>query len=328
MHHLLLLRFSAFGDILMTIPVIDSLSRQYPKLKITMVSQPFVGPLFNYLPENVFFVGKKIHSYKGIIGLNRLYEELKLTNPSHVCDLHDVLRTKYLRTRFRIDGKIVSCINKGRKERKKFIKSLIKTQQKTQFERYSDALKELGFPVLLDWSKPFQLLPIAKRYGIGVAPFAAHEGKIYPLDKMEEVVFQLSHYTKVFLFGGGDEERRLMESWEKKYPNVVSVVGVFENIYSEANLINTLQLIITMDSGNMHLASLVGTPVISLWGATHPLGGFLGWGQDIDNVIQKDMPCRPCSTYGSKTCRFKDYRCFLSILPEEIVDRALTLMGK
>ena len=81
-----------------------------------------------------------------------------------------------------------------------------------------------------------------------------------------------------------------------------------------------LRLVLAMDSGNMHLASLAGVPVVSVWGATHPLSGFLGWGQSIDNVIQEDLPCRPCSIYGSKPCEYGDYRCMTGISPERVLE--------
>ncbi len=83
-----------------------------------------------------------------------------------------------------------------------------------------------------------------------------------------------------------------------------------------------LRVMLTMDSGNMHLASLVGTRVVSIWGATHPFAGFLGFGQSEDDCIQRDLPCRPCSIYGNKACKFGDYRC-MDIAPEEIVGKLM-----
>jgi ADP-heptose:LPS heptosyltransferase len=78
---------------------------------------------------------------------------------------------------------------------------------------------------------------------------------------------------------------------------------------------------VTMDSANMHLASLVATPVVSIWGATHPYAGFMGWNQSIDNAVQTDLPCRPCSIYGKKDCMRGDYACLYQIKPETIVGK-------
>ena len=111
-----------------------------------------------------------------------------------------------------------------------------------------------------------------------------------------------------------------MEQWEQKYPNVESVVGRLADMGEELRLMSRLRLVLAMDSGNMHLASLAGVPVVSVWGATHPLGGFLAWGQSMDNVIQDDLPCRPCSIYGNKPCKYGDYRCLTGISPERVIE--------
>ena len=345
--HLLIVRFSALGDILMSVPVIDALARQYPDTHITVVSRPYVGPVMRLLPENVSFVGVNLRNYKGLSGIRKLYKELKSLQPTAVADFHNVLRTICLRFFFKLDGIKIAYLNKNRRQRKKFIKSAVKTQQRTSFEGYQQVLAELGFPVRIDWHQPFTLfgavschkmdappetashidanaqqggVTMENKNAIGVAPFAAHKGKIYPLDKMEQVVAQLSQKTHVYLFGAGPEEKALMEVWERKYPNVESVVGRLADMGEELRLMSRLRVVLAMDSGNMHLASLAGVPVVSVWGATHPLGGFLAWGQSMDNVIQVDLPCRPCSIYGNKPCRYGDYRCLTNIPLERIVE--------
>ncbi len=320
--HLLILRFSALGDVLMSVPVIDALARQYPGLHITVVSRPYVGSVMRMLPQNVSFVGVNLKNYKGLSGIRRLYKELKALQPTAIADFHNVLRTICLRNFFKFDGTQTAYFNKRRRQRKRFIKAAEKTQQRTSFEGYQQVLAELGFPVEIDWHKPFFLfagVDIQKMQAIGVAPFAAHKGKIYPLDQMERVVEQLSHRTCVYLFGAGAEEKALMEQWEQKYENVKSVVGRLTDMGEELRLMSRLLLVLSMDSGNMHLASLAGVPVVSIWGATHPLGGFLGWGQSMEQVIQENLPCRPCSIYGNKPCRYGDYRCLTRISPQRIV---------
>ena len=328
--HLLIFRFSALGDILMSVPVIDALARQYPDLQVTVVSRPYVGPVMRMLPQNVSFVGVNLKNYKGLPGIRRLYKELKALQPCAIADFHNVLRTICLRSFFRLDGIPTAYFDKDRRQRKNFIKAAVKTQQRTSFEGYQQVLAELGFPVQIDWHQPFSLFgneAIAKENAIGVAPFAAHQGKVYPLDKLEQVVAELSKHLHVYLFGAGAEEKALMEQWEQKYPNVESVVGRLADMGEELRLMSRLRLVLAMDSGNMHLASLAGVPVVSVWGATHPLGGFLAWGQSMDNVIQEDLPCRPCSIYGNKPCRYGDYRCLTNIPPERIVEAISKLVN-
>ena len=92
----------------------------------------------------------------------------------------------------------------------------------------------------------------------------------------------------------------------------------------ELVLMSHLDLMVSMDSSNMHLASLVDTPVISIWGATHPFAGFMGWRQSAQNSIQKELPCRPCSVYGNKPCHRGDYACLNQITPQEVFQHILT----
>ena len=89
-----------------------------------------------------------------------------------------------------------------------------------------------------------------------------------------------------------------------------------------------LKLLICMDSANMHFASLVGTPVLSIWGATHPYAGFYGYRQPMENAIQLPLPCRPCSVFGEKPCYRGDWACMDKILPEMILDKVNQILKK
>ena len=113
--NLLIIRFSALGDVAMTVPVIDSLARQYPDMHITVLSRQMTKPLFSYMPPNVTFWGIDLkNSYKGIGGLNTLFREIKEKRFDAVADFHNVLRTIYLRTRCVLSGIRVAHINKGK----------------------------------------------------------------------------------------------------------------------------------------------------------------------------------------------------------------------
>ena len=146
---------------------------------------------------------------------------------------------------------------------------------------------------------------------------------------MEKVVEMLSHNGRVVLFGGKGKEEDIMRAWAQKYNNVELARDVISSggaLAAELDLMRGLDVMLSMDSANMHLASLVGTRVVSVWGATHPYAGFLGWGQRMEDCVQKDLPCRPCSIYGSKPCRYGDFRCLNSITPEEIVRAVLSVI--
>lgn len=340
MKKLLVIRFSAMGDVAMTVPVIHSLATQHPDLRITVMTRGRFAPMFQWMPANVEVKPVELEHYSGLGGLSRLYSELKQKRYDAVADLHDVLRTKYLRLRFRISGTKVAVINKGRKEKKALMgNGQNAAPLKPMTERYRDVFRELGFDFAVNYKKAFN--PTTEDFSrinsvigakkesekwIGIAPFAAHEGKIYPLDKMKSVaeMFASAGY-KVFLFGAGKKESEILQSWQKE--KIISTCGLLGGLHNEMLLMSRLDLMIAMDSANMHIASIIGTPTLSVWGATHPKAGFTGWGQTDKNIIQADLPCRPCSVYGNKPCQFGDFRCLTRIMPEQIIEQGMKIIN-
>ena len=337
MSKILIIRFSALGDVAMTIPVIYSLAQEFPMHEITVLSRSTFRPLFQELPSNVHFLGVDLKGkYKGISGLNLLYKELEVEKYSYVADFHSVLRSQYLRIRFMLDGIPTASIDKGRREKKRLTQKNHKvfTALKSGFNRYYEVLEKFGFKFKLSFTSVLeskknnlsaQVLQAGKKGDfkwLGIAPFAKHKGKIYPLELQEKVIAHLAGDSriKVFIFGGGEEEKNIINGWCETYPTITSMVGKL-NLSQELDLMSQLDLMYSMDSANMHLASLVNTPVISLWGATHPYAGFMGWNQSLEHAIQVDLSCRPCSIYGQIPCYRKDYACLYQITPEQIINR-------
>ena len=339
--HILIIRFSALGDVAMTVPVVDSLARQYPDVRITMLSRPFARPFFERMPPNVGFMEADIkNEYYGVKGLNALYRRLTAKNFTAIADFHSVLRSDYLRMRFNIDRYRVEHIDKRRSMRRALVSQTDKklVQMPSQFEAYADVLARLGYPVKLDFRSIFpegggdlsslpQGFDRPKAEGekwIGVAPFAAHAGKIYPPGLMGEAVRLVvcrHPGCRLFLFGGGDTETAALNEWSMKFDRCVNATAQLGGIGSELILMSRLDVMISMDSAAMHMASIAGTPVVSVWGATHPCAGFMGWGQDPADAVQADVPCRPCSISGEKACLRGDCLCIRSIPPEEIAAR-------
>ncbi|EGJ70528.1 glycosyl transferase family 9 [Bacteroides coprosuis DSM 18011] len=337
MARILIIRFSAIGDVAMTAPIVHSLALQYPELEITVLSRNFLQPIFKEMPSNVKFLGADLKGeHKGIAGLNKLFKELKKYKFDYVADFHNVLRSKYLGLRFKLEGVPVATVFKGRAGKRKLVRrnNKVFVRQKSLFQRYTDVLEYLGFPISAnfdsifgegkgDFSKIKEVVGDKNQKWLGIAPFAQHKGKIYPIEKMEKVLahFANEKRVKIFLFGGGAKEKAVFDEWVKKYPSVMSMIGKFD-MEHELILMSYLDLMLSMDSSNMHLASLVNVPVLSIWGATHPYAGFLGWKQLPTNTIQiEDLPCRPCSVYGQKECYRKDYACLNRIEPQVIIDR-------
>ena len=338
---LLIIRFSAMGDVAMMVPVVYSLAKQYPQLGITVVSRPFAENFFGNLLPNIHFIGinpKK--EYKGILGLNRLYNDLKAQNFNIIADFHDVLRTQFIRIRFLLAGKKVAHIDKHRSEKKLLIsnnKSHFK-QLSTSFDNYAEVLSRLGYPVKLEFNSIFadgkgdfslikEYIPEKKEdeKWYGIAPFAAHKGKIYPIKKLQEVInilLRKNNNCRIFFFGSGEKEHETISHLIKNRERCIDASKVLHGLKEELILMSHLDTMLSMDSSNMHLASLVNTRVVSIWGATHIYAGFLGWNQKHDDVVEKQENCRPCSVYGNKECRFGDYHC-LDIQPEIIAEKMM-----
>lgn len=323
------------GDVAMTAPVIETLHKKYPDTQITILTTPFFKPFFREI-EGVEFIDidvKKRH--KGLWGVVRLYFDIRRKYKiDMVADLHDVIRTKLLRKLFRLSGIKVAIIDKEREEKKALtdLEHKVLRPLKSTHQRYTDVFNRLGFDISAPERIAHKELPVPpailaltgpkKERWIGIAPFAQHQGKIYPLEKMEVAIEHLSREenTRLFIFGGGNIEKTTAEELAAKYPNTISVIKKI-SLSEELDLIANLDCMVSMDSSAMHMASLVGTPVVSVWGATHPYTGFLGLGQSMDNVVQIDLPCRPCSIYGNKPCVFGNYPCMNGIDPEMIVDK-------
>jgi ADP-heptose:LPS heptosyltransferase len=329
---ILLIRFSALGDVAMLAPVVREAAEQNKDCEFTVLSKVACRALFEGLAENVRFIGADVKGeYKGLSGLLRLFKELHAQHFDCVVDMHDVLRTKVLRKLFRLHGYEVHKINKHRELRRLITAEGDKKQLRqlpTAFENYQSALRECGLNGNgnINGNHRFASVSFAKNspLKIGIAPFAAHQGKIYPLEKMEEVIVNVNVPVKIFLFGGGDEEFAIMRRWAEKYDNVRLAADECHGLKEELELMKKLDVMVSMDSANMHLASLVGTRVVSIWGATHPYAGFLGWGQKMDDCVQRDdLKCRPCSIYGNKPCMRGDMAC-MQIDPKEIVRRILS----
>lgn len=328
------------GDVAMLVPVVSSLARQYPDLRITVLSRPFARPFFDELAPNVGFMEADLkNEYHGVKGLNALYRRLVAKNFTAIADMHNILRSSYLRMRFNLARYKVEHIDKHRHERRQLTsqKDRQLRQLPTSFENYADVLARLGYPVKLDFQSVFPLSGANMRVindvigekkmfqqWIGVAPFAAHKGKIYPMEKMEAVIAEIIRRhpsCRIFLFGGGDNEFRVFDGWCQRFKNCTNASAVLGSLQQEMVLMSRLDVMISMDSANMHLAAICGTRVVSVWGATHPYAGFMGWNQSADDAVQVDLPCRPCSIYGNRPCRRGDYACLNGIDPIAIADR-------
>ena len=314
--HILVIRLSAMGDVAMTVPVILGICKKYPSVKITVLTKPFMGPIFSDIPNVSVFNADVKGKHKRILGLWRLYKELAYLQIHMVADLHHVLRSSILKQFFKLRAIPFIQIDKGRDEKKKLIdpKRVKLEPLKSTFKRYAEVFEKLGYPISVNEMVvlPKKALPKdfvhlkdnQEQLLVGIAPFAAFKGKMYPLNLMKEVVNELNNTNKykIILFGGGQQEVEILSTWDNQFNNVFSAAGKL-SFSAELGLISNLRLMLAMDSGNAHLAAMFGVPTVTLWGVTHPYAGFSPFGQSKDNALLADRvqyPLIPTSIYGNK----------------------------
>ncbi|WP_445454863.1 glycosyltransferase family 9 protein [Flavobacterium sp. 25HG05S-40] len=327
------------GDVAMTVPVISALVEQYPNVKITIVSRPFFKPFFEGIPNVDFFAVDLKERHKGFLGLLKLYSDLKQLDIDAVADLHNVLRSQIIRMLFALSGKKVAFTDKGRADKKALTRAENKVFQpvKTMVQRHVDTFKKLGFTV--DLSQPkfpqkallsSEILKISgeknNQSWIGIAPFAQYESKVYPPDLMQQVIDALASDSdnKIFLFGGGNKEIAILNAFANGKQNVINIAGKLK-LPQELDLISHLNVMLSMDSGNAHIAAMLGTKVITLWGATHPYAGFAPFNQPLENCLVSDRekyPLLPTSVYGNK--KVEGYQdAMRTIAPQDVIEKVL-----
>jgi len=331
----LILRFSSMGDVVMTIPIIRCLEKKYPENKFIFVTRPKFRYFFDEFKNVKVFEVDLEKRHKGFFGLFNLFLDLRKLNPKRIADLHSVLRTNILSFLFRLIFTKVSVIDKKRKERKALtrkVNKIFKPLTPVHY-LYQEVFNKLGFSIDLTKdhffppSKIFNIntknIEIGSGKTVGIAPFAKHSPKMYPLDLMQKIVSYIQDRHTVFLFGYGKLEMETINRWSSVFKNVYSSneLGGFEN---EIALISNLDLMISMDSANGHIASIYNVPVITIWGLTHPYTGFTTFNHDPNNQFcpnREQYPLIPNSIYGNKMIKgYEDSMRTIKI--EDVLERA------
>lgn len=346
MKKILVLRFSAMGDVVLIVPVLRSLVAAHKDLQVTVVTRPRFVSFFQRIERVSVFEADVDEKFAGFFGVRKLFRALFLTKDFDIIiDLHDHIRTIVLRNLFKFFGTPVFAIDKGRKEKKAFSRKDKKVTKPLPHtvERYQKAFEKAGykFPLL----KPPYLFPtedskklvegwfvkkglIKNEKWIGLAPFAMHKSKIWPVANYPKLIDSLIKKmpVKFFLYGGGEEEIKYFEDLNQLFPDHTVIVAGRLKLPQEITLMTHLDLMVCADSSNMHLATMVDTPVLSIWGGTHPDVGFAPFGKGDESILQisrAELACRPCSVYGKETCHRGDFACLNKITPEMVAERIL-----
>ncbi|MDX2415348.1 MAG: glycosyltransferase family 9 protein [Bacteroidales bacterium] len=334
----LVIRLSAMGDVALSLPVISSIASD---TGLIVVTRPLFTEFFRNI-DNVRVISadtKGIH--KGIPGLFRLCREIRAEfDIKQVIDLHDVIRSRLISFIFRFSGSKIYRINKGRKEKRKFLRTRASEQLIHSADRYINVFRKAGF----DWpglqvpafSFTNSELSEAADYLLGIesgskqkrvafAPKARHATKEWPAEHSKKLIKSLGRElnVRVYLFGAKDEREQLLELAEYD-PSIIVVAGRFQ-LRSELALLSMMDLMISMDSSNMHLAATAGVSTVSIWGGTHHKAGFGPAGNQAHikiGIDTKELDCRPCTIYGKGDCKRSDlkFKCLVDISPERVIN--------
>lgn len=331
------------GDVAMIIPVLRVFSESYPEVQLTILSRAFYKPFFQDFSNLVFLEADVNKKHKGFMGLLKLSKEANALGIDAVADLHNVIRSKIITRYLKVSGKKTATLDKGRKEKKSLTRDKNKNfkQLKTTHQRYADVFERLGYPIDLKCFKPlpkkdfnYESLNLKLNKDIkivGIAPFAAYKSKMYPLELMKKVIVELDKESQyqIVLFGGGEKEIAQLNVFEEEFSSVINTAGVL-NFSEELALISNLDVMISMDSGNGHLAAMYGIPIISLWGVTHPFAGFAPFGQSKDYSLLADnskYPLVPTSVYGNNYPTEYE-NAMETITPNEVVNKVVFVLKK
>jgi ADP-heptose:LPS heptosyltransferase len=263
---LLIIRMSALGDVAMTIPIIYLLAEQNPSISIRVLTRERFKGLFFSCPANISIISCDFGLSNGILGIWRLFKCIKKYHIDAIADLHGILRSYILDFLFAITGTKVAIVHKSRSKRKALtrLKNKRKVQQKSFFDRYVEVFKRLGLDVQLSQNSSY--LPVITKEDrkenikrIGIAPFARYFTKVYPAELMKTVINNLSQKGyAIYLFGNGAHEYNIMQSLIAESPNA-SIVPDKLSFQEQLEFMATLDVMVSMDSANMHLASLVNS---------------------------------------------------------------------
>lgn len=330
----LIVRFSSIGDIVLTTPVVRCLKKQAVTAEVHYLTKKAFLPV---LAANPYI--DKIHTIDN--DLDAMINKLQDEDFDYVIDLHHNLRT--LRVKRALDKKSFSF---NKLNIQKWLLTSFKIDRMPDLhivDRYLDTLKSFHIKndgQGLDYFIPEkdqvkeEDIPASHHAGyIGVVIGAALNTKKYPLHKLKELCAVIDH--PVILLGG-KEDREEGDAIAAQDPvKIYNACGKF-NINESADLVRRAKLIITNDTGLMHIASAFRKPIISLWGNTVPEFGMYpyypeaapGAPSRFDIMEVKGLSCRPCSKIGYDKCPKKHFKCMELITPESVHEKVKERLGR
>ena len=318
---ILLVRFSSIGDVLLTTPLLRALRRRHPGARLVFVTKRAMAPLVADNPHL-----SDVVTLEPSEPVRHLAARLAALGPTHGLDLHGSLRSRALRL-------LVRCRWAGYRKRKLARAALIATKLDIYGrhvpvpERYFAAARHLdvqpdgdppefalGAPARARVAQWLAARGAADAPLVALAPGAAHATKRWPLAHWEQLAARLRATGMTAVVLGGPDDRGLGGELAGQ---AVTAAGEF-SLQETGALLARARVLVSNDTGVMHMATGVGTPVVALFGPTVEQFGFFPYSARA-TVLQRALDCRPCSAMGSARCPMGHHRCLVDISPADVM---------
>jgi heptosyltransferase-2 len=322
----LLVRFSSIGDILLTTPLVRALRRRHPDAELIYVTKRAMAPLVADNPHLT-----QVIALEPAEPVAQFARRLRVLQPTHGLDLHGSLRSAALRL-------LVRCRWSGYAKRK-FARTALVAAKLDLYrgrvpvaERYFEAARRLDVRPSEAGGGPEFCISAAARERVGrwlaergldegsaplaaLAPGAAHATKRWPIAHWQALSERLraAGYRLVVL--GGPEDRGVARQLGPP-PLAESAAGEF-TLQETGACLARAKVLVSGDTGVMHMATGVGTPVVALFGPTVQAFGFFPY-RARATVLEQNLSCRPCSTMGTARCPLGHHRCLVDLLPDQV----------
>jgi lipopolysaccharide heptosyltransferase II len=323
---ILAIRFSSIGDILLTTPLLRAIRTRHPTAWLAMLTKESFTPLVADNP--------RLNEVMALVpgqSLDQLASTLRAREFTHVLDLHGSLRSRALR--FLVPAPKWSGYRNHRVAREILIryKRNVYPRDIPVAERYFDAGRTLD--VTPDGDPPEFFLSDRARVEahqwlnstgrsssqrlVALAPGAAHYTKRWPVEYWQELARSLTAAGCSIVVVGGPEDNVAGQAvCEAIGAASVNAAGRF-GLQGTGALLAECRTLVSGDTGVMHMATGVGTPVVALFGPTVRPFGFFPYSKEAV-VLERDLDCRPCTAHGSEHCPLGHHHCLRHITPAEV----------
>ena len=315
------------GDILLTTPLLRAIRRRYPDAWMTFVTKAEFVPLLDTNPRVNEVIG-----HRSSTPLTGLAKRIRAGEYTHFLDLHRSLRSRALAA---LTGRTWRGYPKNRLARAiliRFKRDRYRDRRHVAL-RYFDAAGDLDVTADeagLEFFVKREALDGAKRFLsdqrldpssglVAVVPGAAHATKRWPVRHWQDLVSKLTSYGMQVIVVGGPAEQTLCEEVAAGGGDQAASAGGRFDVAGSAALLKLSRCVVAGDTGPMHLATAVGTPVVALYGPTVKAFGFFPY-RARATVLERELSCRPCSPMGGPACPLQHHHCLTEITPDVVFE--------